>query len=159
LTPPELDLRPGSRVPRDPEERDLLLRRVPELAFLPELATLRFPPERILPAVEADHAARIAELATPEYLERLHEALLEASVRAAAERNGGVSFLVTTLAYFLTALPPERHPLIVALYFFSKWNDRPEGARLEAVAELMDEYEERLAPLPENELGPEGRSR
>ena len=149
MTPPEVELGPGSRVPGSPEERDLLLRRVPEMALLPEVASLRFPPERVFAAAEANHAVRIAELATPEYLGSLRAALAAASVRAAAERNGGLSFLVTTLEYFLTAIPPERHPLVVALYFFSKWAEAPCAAHLETVAELMDQYEERLAPLPD----------
>src|SRR5438876_4999129 len=130
MTAPALDLGPGSRAPRDTDERDLLLRRVPEIALLPEVIALRFPPERILGAAEANHAARITELATPEYLERLRAALAAASARAGTERNGGLAFLVTTLAYFLAAIPPERHPLVVALYFFSKWAERPDAARL-----------------------------
>ena len=145
----EVDFGPGSPAPSGPEERDLLLRRVPEMALLPEVVELRFPPDRVHAAVEANHAARIAELATPEYLESLRAALAAASVRAGAERNGGLSFLVTTLAYFLATIPPERHPLVVALYFFSKWAEAPSAAHLEKVAELMDEYEERLAPLPD----------
>ena len=83
-------------------------------------------------------------------------------------REQGTMLLVTaliavvagsTLAYFLTAVPPERHPLVVALYFFSKWPERPDGSRLESVAELMDEHEERLGPMPENEPDPDGASR
>ena len=162
MTPSEPDIGPGSRAPRGPEERDLLLRRVPEMALLPEVVGLRFPPERVFAAVEANHAARIAELATPEYLESLRAALAAASVRAGTERNGGLSFLVTTLAYFLTVIPPERHPLVVALYFFSKWAETPSAAHLETVAELMDQYEERLAPLPQegpDEPLPDGPSR
>jgi hypothetical protein len=159
LTLPALHLGPGSRAPRGPEERDLLLRRVPEVALLPELEALRFPPERILGSAEANHAARIAELATPEYRDRLRAALDAASARAEAERNGGLAFVVTTLAYFLPRLQPERHPLVVALYFFSKWPERPDAAHLETVAELMDEHEERLGPMPENEPDPDGPSR
>ena len=159
MTRPALHLGPGSRAPRDPEERDLLLRRVPEMALIRELEALRFPPERILGSVAANHGARIAELATPEYLDRLRAALDAASARARTEQNGGLAFLVTTLAYFLPRLPPERHPLVVALYFFSRWPERPDATRLETVAELMDEHEERLGPMPENGPDPDGPSR
>jgi len=148
------DLLPGSRSPESPHERDLLLRRVPEVALVPELRELRFTPERLLPFTGVHPATRIAELADAAYLERLRSALATLEERANEERNGGLRFLSASLRHFVTALPPERHPLIVALYFVSAF-DAPEGA-LDEVARRMDEYENALAPLVVDKSLPPG---
>lgn len=140
-----MDLSPGSRVPRDARDRDLLLRRVPEVAFLAEFTGLRF--DRVAERTGGHPAERIAELADAAYLERLKGALARLGTRADAEENGGLSFVAVSLQHFVTLLPPERHPLVVALYFLSLSAGDPLAARPEVVALRMDEYESSLDPL------------
>ncbi|HEX4337435.1 MAG TPA: hypothetical protein VH062_16085 [Polyangiaceae bacterium] len=135
---------PGSAAPATPEERDALLRRVPELTLVPELAGLRFPAERVLGGVGADHTARITELADPAWLARLRDALARLAVRANDERDGGLGFLAASLGHFVTALPPARHPLVVALYFASPFTSPAE--HLDAIARAMDDHESALPP-------------
>jgi hypothetical protein len=140
MKPGELDLCPGSRHPRDPQEMDFLLRRVPEFALLPELAKVRFARQSLASGLQADHRVRISRLADRAYLERLEAMLDEVRGRAEAERNGGLLFLTASLRHFVTTLPPERHPLVVALYFLSLVTDASEETP-EALALCMDEYE------------------
>jgi hypothetical protein len=141
----ELGLSPGSPAPASAAERDRLLRRVPEVALVPELRALRFPADRVLGGPTANHVGRLAELADGAYLARLRSALAGVEKRADDERNGGLRFLATSLGHFVAALPPERHPLIVALYFASAF-DEPER-HFDEVAELMDAYESALPAL------------
>jgi hypothetical protein len=119
---------------------DHLLRRVPEVALLPELAQLRFARTAVARGPEVDHRASIARLADPAFLERLGSALDEVRQRAESERNGGLLFLTSSLRHFVSTLPPESHPLVVALYFLSL----SEGAGEETpefLALCMDDYE------------------
>lgn len=136
----ELDLQPGSRHPQDSREMDLLLRRVPEVALLPELGSARFERQSLVPGPEADHRACISRLADRAYLARLDAALDEVSQRAEAERNRGLLFLTASLRHFVASLPPERHPLVVALYFLSLSANASEETP-EVLALRMDDYE------------------
>ena len=139
------DLSPGSRVPEDARDRDLLLRRVPEIAFLPEFADLRF--VGLSRRREGQPAKQIAELSDTAYLERLKTALAGLEARAAQESNGGLGFVAASLLHFVNRLPPERHPLVVALYFVSLAEGDPVRERPDEVALRMDEYEASLGPL------------
>jgi hypothetical protein len=47
----------------------------------------------------------------------------------------------------VTALPPERHPLVVALYFVSLAEGNPAEQQPAAVAREMDDYESLLEPM------------
>lgn len=140
MKPAELGLGPDSRQPRDSEEMDLLLRRVPEVALLPELAKLRFERGNVSRGPEMDHRATISRLADRTYLEGLDAALDEVRRRAERERNGGLLFLTASLRHFVSTLPPERHPLVVALYFLSTSRSADEETP-EFLALCMDEYE------------------
>jgi hypothetical protein len=140
VKPGELDLGPNSRHPRNSDEMDLLLRRVPEVALLPELAKLRFERGKEFRGPEVDHRATIARLADRTYLKGLDAALDEVRRRAETERNGGLLFLTTSLRHFVSTLPPERHPLVVAMYFLSMSRSADEETP-EFIALCMDEYE------------------
>lgn len=136
-----LGLFQGSRVPADPGEMDLLLRRVPEVALLADLEGVRLP---VLPRAghgPRRHAARIVELCDETYLSRLEATLGRLALRAELEENGGLLFLAKSLLHFTRSLPPDRHPLIVALYFASPSEPEAEPPSPELLARLMDEYE------------------
>jgi hypothetical protein len=137
-------LGPGSPLPRNAQEMDLLLRRVPEVALFPEFRHLRFSNTDSAPAGSKHHAARVAKLADAAYLERVREALSALERRAAEESNGGLTFVASSLRHFVTSLPAERHPLVVALYFSSLAGDRPEAESPEFLACQMDDYESGL---------------
>jgi hypothetical protein len=141
VTGGELDLSPGSRVPTDAEERDALLRRVPELVLAPELRNLRFPAERVLHVAGGDHAGRITELADAAFQGRLEAALALTGERARRDDNGGLGFLAAALEHFVGELPPERHPLVVALYFASAPDVALSPEPLELLAARMDDYD------------------
>lgn len=109
-------LLPGSPPPQDEHDVEFVLRAVPELAFLPELAggvpelsvADDWPPGR---DAFAGHELGPLQSAVMRGLEAL-------AARAERERCGGLAFLVRTLTYFLVgpaALPAVEHPLIVAL--------------------------------------------
>lgn len=134
-------LHAGSRMPDDAEEVDELLRRVPEVAFLPELDRSVFSPAAI-GAVSAFVApAQITRLADPAYIAGLRAALEATRARARRETNGGLEFLMTTLGHFLDQLPPDRHPLVVALWCRS-WARRLGRDEVPAaIAVAMDDYE------------------
>lgn len=140
------DLSPGSRLPRDGTEADLLLRRVPEVALLAEFATARFTAEQLSRVAVSGPRAGIAELADVAYLGRLRTALAALIRRADEEKNGGLRFISSSLLHFVTSLPPERHPLVVALYFRSLAGEDSSALRPEELAFQMDEYESSLPP-------------
>jgi hypothetical protein len=142
-----MNLSPGSPPPRDARERDLLLRRVPEVVLLPELVEVRFAQEVLSRIPSGDHVARIAALANEPYLERLCAVLERTIARAESEANGGLTFVLRSLLHFVTALPPERHPLVVALYFVSLAEGNPAEQQPAAVAREMDDYESLLEPM------------
>ncbi|HEX3595436.1 MAG TPA: hypothetical protein VHU80_10050 [Polyangiaceae bacterium] len=150
----ELGLFPGSRPAETAEERDALLRCVPELVLASELREVRLPASSVLPAGASAHAARIASLADPAYLERLGEALARVEARAAREHDGGLVFLAASLGYFVKSLAPERHPLIVALYFSASFEAPAEN--LDEIARRMDDYESALPSLAGENLRVEG---
>lgn len=150
MTRGALGLAPGSRSPGDAAERDALLRRVPEVALLPEFTELRFGAAALSVERVPTHEARIARLADEPYRARLQDALACLVARAATEDNGGLDFVARSLLHFVRAIPPERHPLIVALYFASLGAVAAGGdgqaPPADELARAMDEYE---AALPE----------
>ncbi len=130
--------------PADPAEADALLRCVPELAGLPELAacvTLAAPPSSWPPA-----PAELLAHADPALLARVRAALGDLHARADREGRGGLAFLTGALAHFLAperALQPGEHPLIVALLLRAAARaqgpaDRP--AALAAIPAIMDRW-------------------
>jgi hypothetical protein len=123
---------------------DLLLRRVPEVAFFPELTAALFDPNRLASASASTDARRIAELADAAFLESLRAALRLLGERAEREHNGGLRFLVASLEHFLMSLPPERHPLVVALYFRARMRGPAIAEGPELVARRMDDYDREL---------------
>jgi hypothetical protein len=144
LVKDEGELSPGSPAPRDPREMDYLLRRVPEVALLPEFADLRFSIEAPLPGSARMHAERIVKLADSAYLERLRYALDLLVERAAGEHNGGLGFVAASLRHFVNSLPAEHHPLVVALYFLSVSGGDLGPESLDGLASQMDDYESGL---------------
>ena len=106
-------LGPGSTAPRDPSEVEHLLRRVPEVAFLPPLTELLPAPLRGELSPEA-----VAAGADRAWLRRLIAALARVEAHAQRTDDGGLRFLAVTLRHFLTkeAIPPAEHPLVVALF-------------------------------------------
>lgn len=121
---------------------DRLLRRVPEVALLPELDDGRFD-ERALSSTEGlRDRVRIARLADRAYLGRLRDMLGRLVERATQEQNGGLHFVAASLMHFVDSLPPERHPLVVALYFRSLSGGVAEAEHPDVLAARMDDYEE-----------------
>ena len=125
--------------PATPSEAELLLRRVPELAALPELAGCVVAPARTdsWPPTPAE----IAGLADAALADRVRVALRDLHARADREGAGGLAFLTGALAHFLAparALPPLEHPLIVALLLRAAAQARGEPDGADAIAALMD---------------------
>lgn len=130
---------PGSPPPQGPDDVDLVLRAVPDLACWPELdaCVLAVPPGAA--ASPADLTRRVDAAAVARVLTGL-EAL---AVRAERERSGGLAFLVRTLTHFLVgdaAVPAADHPLLVALYLrgAARAAGGPETPR--EIARAMDEW-------------------
>jgi len=136
-----LGLHAGSPMPADSVEVDLLLRRVPDVAFVPELEGQLFTNEALGAVSPFLAPAQIARLATADYVAGLRAALDVLRARAHAEKNGGLEFLATTLAHFLDQMSPDHHPLIVALWCRSWARRRGRDEVPHAIAIAMDEYE------------------
>jgi len=134
-------LHAGSRMPDDADEVDELLRRVPEFAFLPELECSVFSSAAIVAVSAFIAPAQIGKLADDRYVAALRTALDAARSRAQRERNGGEEFLATTLGHFLDQMPPDRHPLIVALWCRAWARRLGQDDVPEAIAVAMDDYE------------------
>lgn len=106
-------IQPGSNDPADPEQVEALLRWLPALAFEPELHACVPSRSRRAPLTPE----RIDREADASLLERVSSALRALQSRAAAERNGGLSFLARTCLHFVEEkLPASEHPLLVALF-------------------------------------------
>jgi hypothetical protein len=121
---------------------DGILRKVPELAFFPELGGCVPRLDAPAPLAGRAAAARVAALAGPDLVAGVRGALDRLRARAEAESNGGLRFLVASLAHFLGSLAAERHPLLVALYL------RGADPRIQAPGELalaMDAFDQSLA--------------
>jgi len=136
-----LGLHPGSRMPADSDEVDALLRRVPDVAFAPELEGCLFPADALAGTYLFSSPDQIGRLATPQYVAGVREALGKVTARAGLEENAGLEFLAKTLDHFLDGMPPDEHPLIVALWCRSWARRRGRDEVPAAVAAAMDEYE------------------
>ena len=134
-------LHPGSPPPTDDQDVEFVLRAVPELAFLPELAacvpaatpSAEWPPERDAFAGQDLDGLRA----------RLVHGLAALADRAERERSGGLAFLVRTLTYFLVgpaALPAVEHPLIVALLLRSAARGHEGRDSALEIARAMDRW-------------------
>jgi hypothetical protein len=134
-------LHAGSRMPDDGDEVDALLRQVPEVAFLPEIEASVFSPAAIVAVSAFVAPAQIIKLADDACIARLRAALEAARARAQRESNGGLQFLATTLGHFLDQMPPDRHPLIVALWCRAWARRLGQDDVPEAIAVAMDDYE------------------
>jgi hypothetical protein len=135
-----LGLHPGSRMPRDGDEVDVLLRLVPEIAFEPELAECVLPAAALAGASPLD-PAHLARLADDAYLARMRGGLARLIARAERETNGGLQFLASTLEHFADQLSPDDHPLVVALWCRSWARKRGRDDAPAAIAVAMDDYE------------------
>lgn len=125
--------------PRDAAEAEALLRRVPELIDLPELASLVRGP--IVVATWPPVAGELATCIDPELTARVAAGLRDLHARADREGDGGLAFLAGALAHFLAperALAPLEHPLIVALLVRAAAQARGQPHTPPAVAALMD---------------------
>lgn len=136
-----LGLHAGSRMPDDSDEIDEMLRHVPDFAFVPELDGSVFSAKAIAAVSAFVAPAQIAKLADEAYLRDLRGKLEAAKARAQRERNGGLEFLAVTLAHFLDQMPPEQHPLIVAMWCRAWARRRGQDDVPPAIAEAMDDYE------------------
>jgi hypothetical protein len=137
-----LGLHAGSRMPADADEVDELLRYVPEVSFLPELEASIFSLQEITSVAPFLAAAQIARLASATYLQSLRAALAALKDRATREKNGGLEFLAITLSHFLDEVPPDRHPLIVAMWCRGWARRRGDADSPIAISEAMDDYEQ-----------------
>jgi hypothetical protein len=134
-------LHPGSPMPGDSDEVDLLLRRVPEVAFEPELEGCLFGGDALAGTtlfVEPDQLARLTDAS---YVARLRAALGVLGERAGRENDGGLEFLARTLGHFLDRMPCDEHPLVVALWCRSWARRRGRDEVPAAIAVAMDDYE------------------
>jgi len=134
-------LHPGSAMPADSGQVDALLRRVPEVAFVPELEGCLFGANALAGTtlfVEPDQLARLADAA---YVARLRAGLDALGERARREDNGGLEFLARTLGHFLDRMPCDEHPLVVALWCRSWARRRGRDEVPAAIAVAMDDYE------------------
>jgi hypothetical protein len=131
------ELQPGSSEPASPHEVDLLLTFVPELSFLPPLA----PGVPRLPPGAATHQA-VDDHFRDQALEVVVSGLRTLTQQAAAERNGGLAFLVRTLLHFIEEqpVPPSQHPLLVALYLRGVARAAGQDESPRAIAAAMDRW-------------------
>lgn len=134
-------LRPGSPPPHDAAAVELILRAVPELAFLDELAGAvpRGPAGRSWPPGPDE----LAPLADAAFLARVADGLGALAERAERERSGGLAFLVRTMLHFLHgdgALPARDHPLLVALLLRGAARARERPDTLAEIARAMDRW-------------------
>lgn len=136
-----LGLHPGSPMPGDPDEVDDLLRRVPEVAFAPELAGCLFAAEVLAGGSVFSGPEQIARLADAAYVLRLRAGLDALRERAKREKNGGLEFLAHTLGHFLDRMSLDEHPLVVALWCRSWARRRGRDEVPAAIAVAMDAYE------------------
>jgi hypothetical protein len=136
-----LGLHAGSRMPADADEVDELLRRVPDVAFAPELASCLFAASDVAPSTPLDAPVFVARLADEAYVARLRKGLEALRARAHREGNGGMEFLATTLGHFADRMPPDRHPLVVALWCRSVARRLGQPDVSPAVAVAMDVFE------------------
>jgi hypothetical protein len=128
-------------MPADEGEVDALLRRVPEVAFAPELQGCLFPAEALAGADLYSAPALVAKLADAGFVARLGAALDVLRERAHGEKSGGLEFLATTLRHFLDRTPPDQHPLVVALWCRSLARRRGQDDVPASIAVAMDAYE------------------
>jgi hypothetical protein len=128
-------------MPADEAEVDVLLRRVPDVAFAPEVEGCLFPASALAGADLYSAPALVAKLADASYLARLGDALDALRQRAQREKNGGLEFLATTLRHFVDRTPADRHPLVVALWCRSLARRRGQDDVPAAIAAAMDAYE------------------
>jgi hypothetical protein len=128
-------------MPADEAEVDALLRRVPDVAFAPEVEGCLFPPGALAGIDLLGAPALVAKLADGAYLARLRAALEVLGERARREKNGGLEFLATTLSHFIDRTPPDRHPLVVALWCRSLARRLGKADVPAAIAVAMDVYE------------------
>ncbi len=136
-----LGLHPGSRMPADSDEVDALLRLVPDVAFAPEMEGCLFPGDALAGTSLFVAPAQLARLADAAYLLRLRAGLDAVGQRAKQEDNGGLEFLARTLGHFLDRLPPDEHPLVVAMWCRSWARRRGRDEVPAAIAAAMDHYE------------------
>jgi hypothetical protein len=136
-----LGLHAGSRMPDDSDEIDEMLRHVPEVAFIPELAGSVFSAKAITAVSAFVAPVQIVKLADEAYVRDLRAKLEAAKARAVREKNGGLEFLALTLAHFLDQMPPDQHPLIVAMWCRAWAQRRGRDDVPPAIAEAMDDYE------------------
>jgi hypothetical protein len=138
-SPGQLGVHVGSRAPTKPEEVETLLRQVPGMAFVPELAACRFDRAALGPGPSHEELAHLADAA---YLARVLDALDAVEQRAKREQNGGLEFLAHTLRHFLTVqkLSPVEHPLVVGLYLRSHAHKAEQPDTTHAIALAMDDW-------------------
>ena len=136
-----LGLHPGSPMPANPDEVDALLRRVPDVAFAPELGSCLFAAEVLTGMSLFSEPEQISRLADARYVAGLRAGLDALRARAKRERNGGLEFLATTLGHFIDRMAPAEHPLVVALWCRSWARRRGRDEVPAAIAAAMDDYE------------------
>jgi hypothetical protein len=134
-------LHPGSPMPDDSDEVDELLRLVPDVAFAPELEGCLFGADALAGTSLFVSPAHLARLSDAAYLVRLRAALDALGQRAKREGNGGLEFLARTLGHFLDRMPPDEHPLVVAMWCRSWARRRGRDEVPAAIADAMDHYE------------------
>jgi hypothetical protein len=134
-------LQPGSPMPGDSHEVDALLRRVPEVAFAPELEGCLFAANALAGTSVFAEPEQIARLADAAFVARLRAGLESIGERAKREENGGLAFLARTLVHFLDRMPVDEHPLVVALWCRSWARRRGRDEVPGAIAVAMDDYE------------------
>jgi len=134
-------LHPGSAMPVDSNEVDALLRRVPDVAFAPELDGCLFASNALAGTSVFAEPEQIARLTDAAYVARLRAGLDVIGERAKREDNGGLEFLARTLGHFLDRMPCDEHPLVVALWCRSWARRRGRDEVPAAIAVAMDEYE------------------
>jgi hypothetical protein len=128
-------------MPADPDEVDALLRLVPDVAFAPEVEGSLFPSSALAGMSPFAEPEQITRLADASYVAALRAGLEAVRARAQREKNGGLEFLATTLGHFLDRLPPDEHPLVVALWCRSWARRRGRDEVPAAIALAMDQYE------------------
>jgi hypothetical protein len=136
-----LGLHAGSSMPGDSDEVDALLRRVPEVAFAPELEGCLFGADALAGSSVFAGPGHLARLSDAAYVVRLRAALDALGRRAKQEDNGGLEFLARTLGHFLDRMPGDEHPLVVALWCRSWARRRGRDEVPAAIAVAMDQYE------------------
>ncbi|MCH8844621.1 MAG: hypothetical protein IID61_16795 [SAR324 cluster bacterium] len=148
--------RPVSAAAVKPADLGPLLQRLPTLACEPELARLEMAADELDRALAAGEAAPdvIGRLAGPAFHARLLVRLNDLKVRALADGDEPLRFLIESAVYYIEEIrgPPWDNPLVVAYYYRDVAQLAGTSFGAEAAIQAVKAYEAEFQQLLEQKL-------